>query len=159
MTENDRDLPVTRGEAVDLTDAVVELTKRFRWQQRLTAGLIAAFVLVCIALGLGADALVQLRHENACVAGLAAASADRTGVLAPLSTARTNAQDALSAAQSALLLDAISTAGQPPTQRIATLGPDEKAFEAAVVTYRDANTAYQDAVKGNPPPAVPDFHC
>lgn len=159
MTMDERDETVTKGEVVDLTGAVRELASKFKWQQRLTLGLLAAVVGVALALALGATALVQVRHENQCIAGLAAASADRTGALAPLSTARTLAQDAQQDAQTALLFHAITTFGDTPKVRATTLGTDVQAFKTAHENYVNANQAYQQAYAANPPPRVPSFHC
>lgn len=159
MTDEDAGQPVTRGDVTSLTAAVERLTGKFKWQQRLTAGLIVAFVGVCVALGLGATALVQIRHENACVASLAAASADRTGALAPLNNAKNTAADAQADASSNLLFHAITTFGDTPAQRDAALAADSKAFAAAHEAYLAARDAYNQAYAANPTPVAPAFHC
>jgi hypothetical protein len=159
MTDEDAGQPVTRGDANRLTAAVEGLSAKFKWQQRLTAGLIVAFVGVCVALGLGALALVQVRHENACVASLAAASADRTGSLAPLNNAKNAAADAQSDASSNLLFHAITTFGESPAQRAAVLKPDTEAFTAAHEAYIAARDAYNRAYAAEPPPAPHKYAC
>lgn len=159
MTDAEADLPVTKREAAELTAAVNSFAAKFKWQMRLTIGLIVAVVGVCVALGLGATALVQVRHENQCVASLAAASADRSGALSPLATDRNNAQDAQQEAQTNLLFHAITTFGLTAAQRQAVLVPDVQAFTSAHESYQSADEAYKQAVTANPPPKTTAFSC
>lgn len=159
MTDADADQPVTKGDAAALTAAVDRLTAKFKWQQRLTAGLIVAFIGMAAALAIGATALVQVRHENACIASLASASAVRTGALAPLATARSDAQEAQQEANSNLLFHAIQTFGLSAAQRQASLAPDVQAFTAAHEAYLTADEAYKQAYAANPPPKAKQFDC
>lgn len=152
MTDAELDQPVTKREAINLTNALTAFTRKFRWQQLLSAG-------VVIALLVEGYLLIQQRQEAQCVASLAAASADRTGALAPLNNAKNAAADAQSDASSNLLFHAITTFGDTPAQRTAALRPDTAAFTAAHLSYIAARDAYNKAAAENKPPKAHAFHC
>lgn len=159
MTDEEADRPVTRGDADRIITSLDRLTAKYRWTLALSVAVAVALVGVCVAVVLGGVALVQVRHESQCVAALAAASADRTGALAPLASARSAAQDAQANADADLVFKAITTAGETAAQRRADTAADVLAFTAAHQTYQSANEAYQQAYAANPPPKATAFHC
>lgn len=159
MTDEEADKPVTRGDADRIITSVDRLTSKYRWTLALSVAVTVAMIFAGIAIYLGGTALVQLKHENACVASLAAASAGRTGELAPLSTAENAARDAQSDASSNLLFHAITTFGDTAAQREAALAPDTAAFTAAHVAYLSARDAFNTAARDNPPPKSTSPDC
>lgn len=166
MTDAEANQPVTKREANALTAAVDGLADsqrvmngKFKTQARILVAVVLGLVLVCATGTVASVALIQVRHENACVAALASASADRTGALAPLSTERSNASDARQDAEAALILTLIPATSETQSAREISFQRALSAFHAAAENYQQANEAYQQAYQQNPPPTPKKFTC
>ncbi len=84
----------------------------------------------------------------ACVRAYANANADRTNVLTPLASARSDALDDWIRATP-------DTAPQTPAERAAAL----RTYTVKRLAYLKASDAYSAAVQDNPPPLAPKFSC
>lgn len=159
MTEEAQALGDVKVSVDRLSGKIDHLDTSVRWSRIREIALIGVVIAVCVALILGAVAVVSVRHENRCIAVFAAATADRTGVLAPLSTDRNNAQDARQDAEANLILTLIPNPGTNPAGQHQAFVDALQAFHAAAQTYDKANQAYQQAYSAHPPPAAPSYSC
>lgn len=138
MTEEERKAPVTRGEAVDLTNAVNGLTARFKWQQRLTAGLVAVAIVTLLLVGGQALEFRSSSSESSCVRAWANASSSRTSYLVPLSDDKNSAMDGF-------------------VQALAT--KDQVEIQATYIALLRATQAYEAAETTHQPVPAPKFTC
>jgi hypothetical protein len=113
--------------------------------------------LVAVALVLGGWALLQVKSTNRCLTVVVAATADRTGVLAPLATARTRADQRQTSALTQLVLDAVPQPGKPFDRD--QYFRDGSVYRQAVAAYQKADQAYQEAYVAHPPPPPPSKAC
>lgn len=113
--------------------------------------------LVAVALVLGGWSLLQVRSTNRCLSVVVAATADRTGTLAPLATARTQADQRQTAALTQLVLDAVPQPGRPFDHD--AFARDGAIYRQAVAAYQKADEAYQRAYEAHPPPRAPSDAC
>lgn len=159
MSEETQALGEVRVSVDKLSGKIDHLDNSVRWSRIREVALIAVMVLVVAALVMGAWALVSVRSEQRCVASLAAASADRVGVLAPLSAELNNARDGRQDAETNLILTVIPRAGQSQAQQRLAFTQALQAVSTAAATYDKANDAYQQAYSAHPPPVAPAYSC
>jgi hypothetical protein len=172
--EPDDDQPVTKGDVRDLQALVGHLADTNTWRRIGKWALWILGIIAFVALMLGSVALIQTRAQvqkiaqqqtdiarlNACLAVFAAATADRTGTLAPLSADRQRAQDARSDAEVNLILSTlVPTDGSSKAERLRVYRTALGQLQTAQAIYRDANQAYQAASAAHPPLAPPSEGC
>lgn len=156
MTATDPDDPLVL-EIRGLREDVQHLAATNRWRR---VGRIALGVGVAISLAaVGVFGVIgqQLRTQNRCLRVVVAATADRTGVLAPLAQARSKADRTLARAQAAVIIAAVP---KPPAKF------DQVIFDTAAAAFRDAkaeddaaNDVYDEAYAAHPPPPSPTDVC
>lgn len=162
------------GKLDKVGDKVDTLVTSVRWSRirEIVLAVVVAFAVFAVAIG--TVALVQVRHQSdetkqlavqnaqllRCQAVFSAATADRTGVLAPLSQDRQNALTARSDAEVALILTVLTPApgSTDASRRTAYMGA-LAALKDAQTAYKDADEAYANASAAHPPPPNPATAC
>lgn len=162
------------GKLDDIGGKVDTLVTSVRWSRirEIVLAVVVAFAVAAVAVGIWT--VVQVRHQSEetarlslqnaqlirCQAVFAAATADRTGVLAPLSQDRQNALTARSDAEVALILTVLTpTPGSTLAERRAAYMAALGSLKDAQLTYKQADQAYTDAAAAHPPPANPATAC
>ncbi len=156
MTATEPDDPLVL-EIRGLREDVQHLAETNRWRRVGRFALAGGMVISLAAVVAFSFILEQQRTQNRCLRVVVAATADRTGLLAPLAQARSKADRALARAQAAVIIAAVP---KPPAKF------NEAVFELAANTFRDAkaaddvaNDVYDQAYAANPPPPSPSDAC
>lgn len=158
----------------DIGGKVDTLVTSVRWSRIREYVLAVVVALALVALGVSIALYSQVRHQSQdtarlsvqnaqllrCQAVFSAATADRTGVLAPLSQERQNALTARSDAEVALILTVLTPApGSTPAQRRSAYMASLAALKDAQTAYKQDDQAYTAASAAHPPPPSPATAC
>lgn len=163
------------GGKLDVIGSKVDtLVTSVRWSRvrEIVLAVVVGIALAAVAVSI--VTIIQVRHQAedtarlsaqnarllACQAVFSAATADRTGVLAPLSQERQDALTGRSDAEAALILTVLTPApGSTQASRRQAYMTALATLRDAQETYKEANQAYNNAYAAHPPPPAPATAC